>query len=106
MAEITTKRKLFLHELGDILFVERKLADGTWQVLGQTNQFDIQGRLAVNDGVDVQQATYSTDPGATRSSRCSPPRRPAKRSGRLAIMPATCSFWSRESRAPSSGSAQ
>jgi ferritin-like metal-binding protein YciE len=27
MAEITTQRKLFLHELGDILFVERKLAD-------------------------------------------------------------------------------
>jgi ferritin-like metal-binding protein YciE len=27
MAEITTPRKLFLHELGDILFVERKLAD-------------------------------------------------------------------------------
>jgi ferritin-like metal-binding protein YciE len=27
MAEITTPRELFLHELGDILFVERKLAD-------------------------------------------------------------------------------
>jgi ferritin-like metal-binding protein YciE len=27
MSEITTQRKLFLHELGDILYVERKLAD-------------------------------------------------------------------------------
>jgi ferritin-like metal-binding protein YciE len=27
MAEISTPRKLFLHELGDILFVERKLAE-------------------------------------------------------------------------------
>jgi ferritin-like metal-binding protein YciE len=27
MAEIGTQRKLFLHELGDILYVERKLAD-------------------------------------------------------------------------------
>jgi len=46
--------------------VERKLADGSWQVLGQTNQFDVQGRLAVNDGVDVQQATYSTAPDGTK----------------------------------------
>jgi ferritin-like metal-binding protein YciE len=29
MAEITTPRALFLHELGDILYVERKLADET-----------------------------------------------------------------------------
>ena len=29
MAEITTARELFLHELGDILYVERKLADET-----------------------------------------------------------------------------
>jgi ferritin-like metal-binding protein YciE len=27
MAEITTPRKLFLHELGDVLYVEQKLAD-------------------------------------------------------------------------------
>jgi hypothetical protein len=46
--------------------VERKLADGSWQVLGQTDQFDVQGRLAVNDGVDVQQATYSTAPDGTK----------------------------------------
>src|SRR5215218_4015812 len=46
--------------------VERKLTDGTWQVLGQTDQFDVQGRLAVNDGVDVQQATYSTAPDGTK----------------------------------------
>jgi ferritin-like metal-binding protein YciE len=29
MAEITSQRALFLHELGDILFVERKLVDKT-----------------------------------------------------------------------------
>jgi ferritin-like metal-binding protein YciE len=29
MSEITTPRDLFLHELGDILYVERKLADET-----------------------------------------------------------------------------
>ena len=29
MSEITTPRELFLHELGDILYVERKLADET-----------------------------------------------------------------------------
>jgi ferritin-like metal-binding protein YciE len=29
MPEITTPRELFLHELGDILYVERKLADET-----------------------------------------------------------------------------
>jgi ferritin-like metal-binding protein YciE len=29
MAELTTPRALFLHELGDILYVERKLADET-----------------------------------------------------------------------------
>ena len=27
MSQITTPRELFLHELGDILYVERKLAD-------------------------------------------------------------------------------
>ena len=27
MSEITTPRELFLHELGDILYVERKLVD-------------------------------------------------------------------------------
>ena len=46
--------------------VERKAADGTWQVLGQTNLFDVQGRLARNDGVDVQQATYSTAADGTK----------------------------------------
>ena len=29
MPEITTPRELFLHELGDILYVERQLADET-----------------------------------------------------------------------------
>ena len=29
MPEITTPRELFLHELGDILYVERQLADAT-----------------------------------------------------------------------------
>jgi len=46
--------------------VERKAADGSWQVIGQTNLFDVQGRLAVNDGVDVQQATYSTAADGTK----------------------------------------
>src|SRR3954470_23543005 len=46
--------------------VERKAADGTWQLLGQTNLIDVQGRLAVNDGVDVQQATYSTAADGTK----------------------------------------
>jgi hypothetical protein len=46
--------------------VERKAADGSWQTLGQTNLFDVQGRLARNDGVDVQQATYSTASDGTK----------------------------------------
>jgi hypothetical protein len=50
----------------NLVKVERKLADGSWQVLGQTDQFDVQGRLAVNDGVDVQQATYSTAADGTK----------------------------------------
>ena len=33
MSEIATPRDLFLHELGDILFVERKLADETLPML-------------------------------------------------------------------------
>jgi len=46
--------------------VEQKNAAGAWVVLGQTNLFDVQGRLAVNDGVDVQQATYSTAADGTK----------------------------------------
>jgi hypothetical protein len=46
--------------------VERKNADGTWAALGQTDQFDIQGRLARNDGVEVQQATYRTMSDGTK----------------------------------------
>jgi hypothetical protein len=39
--------------------VERKNADGTWTELARQTQFSIQGRLATNSGVDLQQATYS-----------------------------------------------
>jgi hypothetical protein len=46
--------------------VERRNADGTWAALGQTDQFDIQGRLARNDSVEVQQATYRTMPDGTK----------------------------------------
>ena len=33
--------------------VERKAADGSWQTIGFTDLFTVQGRLSVNDGVDV-----------------------------------------------------
>ncbi len=36
-----------------------------WQPIGRTDLFSIQGRLAVNDGVDVQQATYRKVNGTT-----------------------------------------
>ncbi len=39
--------------------VERRNADGTWALLARTDVFSLQGRLATNAGVDVQQATYS-----------------------------------------------
>ena len=46
--------------------VERQDAAGAWQTLGSTDLFTVQGRLAVNAGVDVQQATYRTmDDGTT-----------------------------------------
>ena len=45
--------------------VEQKNAAGAWQLIGTTDQFNVQGRLAVNDGVDVQQATYRTMPDGT-----------------------------------------
>ncbi len=38
--------------------VERRAADGSWAQIGFTDLFSLQGRLARNDGVDVQQATY------------------------------------------------
>jgi hypothetical protein len=46
--------------------IEQKLANGNWGLVGQTSLFTIQGRLAVNDGVDVQQATYRTMPDGTK----------------------------------------
>jgi hypothetical protein len=46
--------------------VESKAADGTWTTLGETDLIDVQGRLARNDGVDVQQATYSTAADGTK----------------------------------------
>ncbi len=39
--------------------VERRSADGTWTELARTDVFSLQGRLATNSGVDVQQATYT-----------------------------------------------
>ena len=39
--------------------VERKDGDGSWTDLARTDVFSVQGRLATNSGVDVQQATYS-----------------------------------------------
>ena len=42
----------------DYVSVERKSGD-TWTELARTDVFSIQGRLASNAGVDVQQATYS-----------------------------------------------
>ncbi len=50
----------------DFVRVERRAADGTWQTVGSTDLFTVQGRLSRNDGVDVQQATYrTTDDGTT-----------------------------------------
>ncbi len=39
--------------------IERRAADGTWAELARTDVFSIQGRMASNSGVDVQQSTYS-----------------------------------------------
>jgi hypothetical protein len=44
----------------NLVRVERKDAAGAWQTIGTTDLFTVQGRLAVNAGVDVQQATYRT----------------------------------------------
>ncbi len=50
----------------NLVLVELKDASGEWQTIGTTDLFTVQGRLAVNDGVDVQQATYRTlDDGTT-----------------------------------------
>lgn len=40
-------------------------ASGSFQPIGRTDLFAVQGRLAVNDGVDVQQATYRKVNGTT-----------------------------------------
>ncbi|MEJ5867092.1 hypothetical protein WDV85_04970 [Pseudokineococcus sp. 5B2Z-1] len=42
----------------NVLRVEHRAADGSWEVLGQTDLFTVQGRLARNSGVDGQVATY------------------------------------------------
>jgi hypothetical protein len=41
--------------------VQRKNAEGQWVELARTDLFNIQGRLAKNAGVDIKQATYSTN---------------------------------------------
>ena len=43
----------------NIVRVEQQNA-GVWQTIGTTDLFNVQGRLARNGGVDVQQATYRT----------------------------------------------
>ncbi|HET8718027.1 MAG TPA: PKD domain-containing protein [Nocardioidaceae bacterium] len=43
----------------NFLRVEQRNPDGTWTEIGRNNQFSVQGKYAVNAGVDVQQATYS-----------------------------------------------
>ena len=44
----------------NLVRVERKDELGAWQSIGTTDLFTVQGRLATNAGVDVQQATYRT----------------------------------------------
>lgn len=39
--------------------VQRRGPDGSWVELARTDLFTVQGRLATNAGVDVQQATYA-----------------------------------------------
>ena len=50
----------------NLVRVERKDAAGNYQTLGTTTQFNVQGRLARNGGVDVQQATYRTMDDGTK----------------------------------------
>jgi ferritin-like metal-binding protein YciE len=46
MAEITTPRELFLHELGDILYVEQELVSKALPMLiGEVNDEELQGAL-------------------------------------------------------------
>ena len=45
--------------------VERKNADGSYTLLGQTNLFSVQGRYATNAGVDVDRAVYSQQADGT-----------------------------------------
>ena len=49
----------------NLVRVERKDAAGAWQTIGTTDLFTVQGRLATNAGVDVQQATYRTTSDGT-----------------------------------------
>ena len=46
MAEIATPRELFLHELGDILYVERKLSDEVLpKLIGEVQDDDLRKGL-------------------------------------------------------------
>ena len=46
MSEITTPRELFLHELGDILYVERALADETLpKLIGEVTDDEFRASL-------------------------------------------------------------
>ena len=49
----------------NLVRVEQKNATGVWQTIGTTDLFNVQGRLARNGGVDVQQATYRTTADGT-----------------------------------------
>lgn len=52
MPEITSPRKLFLHELGDILYVEQKLANEVPQkLIGEVEDSELQHTMAVHVAV-------------------------------------------------------
>ena len=53
----------------NVVRVEQQNAAGVWQTIGTTDLFNVQGRLARNGGVDVQQATYRTIDGRHHGGR-------------------------------------
>ena len=56
MSEITTPRELFTHELGDILYVERQLANETLpKLIAEVN--DDEFRTALEDHLEQTRGT-------------------------------------------------
>lgn len=49
----------------DFVSLEMRGSDGNWSELARTELFSVQGRMAVNSGVDVQLATYSVGADGT-----------------------------------------